>query len=132
LMLIEIVDQQAQQIRQHTEQISQQTDLLAKLARRFAEFEESIDEQKSDMTIEQQNSLVPTPQSNNDHESFLSIVNRILRQQDTSKSEPLSIKSVSLLVPNKIDPIESNTEKTSTNNTNSSTENKEYTDVSWI
>ncbi|CAF1246379.1 unnamed protein product [Adineta steineri] len=76
------------------------------------------------------NSLVPTPQSNNDHESFLSIVNRILRQQDTSKSEPLSIKSVSLLVPNKIDPIESNTEKTSTNNTNSSTENKEYTDVS--
>ncbi|CAF1179127.1 unnamed protein product [Adineta steineri] len=59
LMLIEIVDQQAQQIRQHTEQISQQTDLLAKLARRFAEFEESIDEQKSDMTTEQQVTNIP-------------------------------------------------------------------------
>jgi len=50
LMLIEIVDQQAQQIRQYTEQISQQADLLAKFARRLAGIEEGIDEQKSDRT----------------------------------------------------------------------------------
>ena len=43
-MLIEIVDQQAQQIRQYTEQISQQADLLVKLARRFAGIEEGIDD----------------------------------------------------------------------------------------
>ncbi|CAF1007206.1 unnamed protein product [Rotaria sordida] len=54
LMLIEIVDQQAQQIRQYTEQISQQADLLAKLARRFAGIEEGIDDQNSDNTTEQQ------------------------------------------------------------------------------
>ncbi|CAF1967708.1 unnamed protein product [Rotaria magnacalcarata] len=53
LMLIEIVDQQAQQIRQYTEQISQQSDLLAKLARRFAGIEEEIDDQSSDNTTEQ-------------------------------------------------------------------------------
>ncbi len=53
-MLIEIVDQQAQQIRQYTEQISQQADLLAKLARRFAGIEEEVDDQKSDNTSEQQ------------------------------------------------------------------------------
>lgn len=53
-MLIDIVDQQAQQIRQYTEQISQQADLLAKLARRFAGFEENIDETKSQNTSEQQ------------------------------------------------------------------------------
>ena len=50
-MLIQIVDQQAQQIRQYTEQISQQTDLLAKLARRFARIEQTIN---SDNTSEQQ------------------------------------------------------------------------------
>ncbi|CAF1314083.1 unnamed protein product [Rotaria sp. Silwood1] len=54
LMLIEIVDQQTQQIRQYTEQISQQADLLAKLARRFAGIEEGIDDQNSDNTTEQQ------------------------------------------------------------------------------
>lgn len=53
-MLIEIVDQQAQQIRQYTEQISQQADLLAKLARRLAGIEESIDDQNSDNTVEPQ------------------------------------------------------------------------------
>jgi len=53
-MLIEIVDQQAQQIRQYTEQISQQSDLLAKLARRIAGIEEGIDDQKSDNTSQQQ------------------------------------------------------------------------------
>jgi hypothetical protein len=49
-MLMEIVDQQAQQIRQYTEQISQQADLLAKLARRVS----GIDEQKSDDNTESQ------------------------------------------------------------------------------
>jgi prefoldin subunit 5 len=58
-MLIEIVDQQAQQIRQYTEQISQQADLLAKLARRFTGIEEGIDDQKSDNTSEQQVIHVP-------------------------------------------------------------------------
>jgi hypothetical protein len=47
-MLIEIVDQQTQQIRQYTEQIAEQADLLAKLARRLAGIEEGIDDQKSD------------------------------------------------------------------------------------
>ena len=53
-MLIDIVDQQTRQIRQYTEQISQQTDLLARLARRFAGIEEGIDEQNSDNTMERQ------------------------------------------------------------------------------
>jgi hypothetical protein len=54
-MLMEIVDQQAQQIRQYTEQISQQADLLAKLARRVA----GIDEQKSDENTESQITNIP-------------------------------------------------------------------------
>lgn len=53
-MLIDIVDQQAQLIRQYTEQISQQADLLAKLARRFAGIEEGINDQSLDNTTEQQ------------------------------------------------------------------------------
>jgi hypothetical protein len=60
-MLIDIVDQQAQQIRQYTEQISQQADLLAKLARSFAGIEEEVDDQKSDNTSEQQQQLTHVP-----------------------------------------------------------------------
>ena len=48
-MLMDIVDQQTQQIRQCTEQISQQADLMAKLARRIADFEQ---DQTSNYTSE--------------------------------------------------------------------------------
>ncbi|CAF1340293.1 unnamed protein product [Adineta ricciae] len=50
LMLMEIIDHQTQQIRQCTEQISQQADLLAKLGRRLAGIEEGIDDQKAEQT----------------------------------------------------------------------------------
>ncbi|UJR24593.1 hypothetical protein I4U23_005968 [Adineta vaga] len=48
VMLMEIIEHQSQQIRQCTEQISQQADLLAKLSRRLAGIEEGTDELKSD------------------------------------------------------------------------------------
>ena len=47
-MLIELVDQQAQQIRQYSQQVSQQTDLLVKLARRLAAIEGTADESTAD------------------------------------------------------------------------------------
>ena len=47
-MLIELVDQQAQQIRQYSEQVSQQTALLVKLARRLTAIEEIVDESTFD------------------------------------------------------------------------------------
>jgi hypothetical protein len=50
-MIIEIVDQQAQQIRQYAEQATQQADLIAKFTRRFAGIEEGIDDQKSEEQI---------------------------------------------------------------------------------
>ena len=46
-MLMDIIDQQTAQIRQYTEQISQQADLFARLARRFSDVQQQPIDQSS-------------------------------------------------------------------------------------